>query len=276
MCDWSRGVFVRVFECPALQPKPWVPTFNLTHLTLHGTHKLSKDNVYASFAACVKKNADPRRHFPTSFARHDIGFKSYANGFGLLLSPTLSPKCSYPFDAWTFSDLKKCKMNAYDPTFTPRRVDHARKLCTKSTKQHDIIGSQAHSFGCCGANMSLALRYQREYNWAEHTSCTRLNNVNQFSLRWTVDDVIGVFYVRAEDRRFAEYAQRQLPRKVPLCLLRPSVKGRRAREPPITRSWLMTPRMLARSTQSRNTEPVSEADAPRGGGAREGKKNKKK
>lgn len=176
MCDWSRGVFVRAFECPALQPKPWVPTFNLTHLTLHGTHKLSKDNVYASFAACVKKNADPRRHFPTSFARHDIGFKSYANGFGLLLSPTLSPKCSYPFDAWTFSDRKKCKTNAYDPTFTRRRVHHARKLCTKSAKQHDIIGSQANSFGCCGTNMSLALRYQREYNWAEHTSCTRLNN----------------------------------------------------------------------------------------------------
>lgn len=234
MCDWSRGVFVRVLECPALQRKPWVPTLNLTHLTLHGIHRFSKDDVWTALAACVRSNAHPHRHVPTSFARRDVGFKSYGDGFGLFLSPTLSPKCSYPFDAWTFSDRKECDTNAYDPTFTPRRVHHARRLCTKAVKNHDILGSQAGRFGCCGTNMSLALRYQREYNRAEHTSCTRLNNVNQFSLRWTDHDVVGVFYVRAEDRRFAEYAQRQLPRTVPLCSVTPSVEGRRARTEPTT------------------------------------------
>ena len=38
-------------------------------------------------------------------------------------------------------------------------------------------------------------------------------------MRWTPYDVVAVFHVREEDRRFAEYARDRLTRRVPVCRL---------------------------------------------------------
>eukprot|EP00310_Coccolithus_braarudii_P025666 CAMPEP_0183357094 /NCGR_PEP_ID=MMETSP0164_2-20130417/45373_1 /TAXON_ID=221442 /ORGANISM="Coccolithus pelagicus ssp braarudi, Strain PLY182g" /LENGTH=312 /DNA_ID=CAMNT_0025530647 /DNA_START=66 /DNA_END=1004 /DNA_ORIENTATION=- len=227
---FKQGFYVRSFECPAFQPKPSVFVYNLSEQR----KLLGETNFSRAFAACADgqfrqtagfrhiMNALPesikrasrsgviratlRRYMPTSFWRHDLPLSSYAGRFGLMIDGALTPRCSYPFDAFTINDRDACRVQHYVDTYAERRLHTANRACSNPTTRGPspewrAQTSQVIEHACCLRNKSLAIRYQKEHEQLARNAshCVLGNGVNQMSLTWQPLHVLGVFYTQPED-----------------------------------------------------------------------------
>jgi|UniRef100_A0A7S3EVN3 hypothetical protein len=215
------GAFIRSFECRefgGFETRYVMPVWNITYL-----ERRMPDFLRAFYRCALEQTfTDDRRAdsqlrgaLPTSYIRSDLPIKSYADNFGFLLQAGADQvACAYPLDAYSLSSRRLCSQSDNDG-HVQMRLQLARRKCQHA---NPIIGSMQAlsaqgkhpSVGCCNS-VENALTLQRAYLGLEgHTRCTRGNGLNQMNLRWSPDDVQGVYFIRGSDAKYAAQLHRIL------------------------------------------------------------------
>eukprot|EP00966_Prymnesium_polylepis_P285787 6601821-Prymnesium_polylepis.1 len=209
-CDLAAlldaGFFIRAMECRAFNwQSKGSPAWNIRALNA----------TMPDFAQRFRECADAEMHKPraaTSYLRHDLPLKSYADNFGYMIAATPdSVDCSYAFDSRKgWGRRPPCQIGVAAHVRRRYRVVHracARRKDASVTRaeMRGLFTAQTDaSLNCCFANMSDALQAQTRYAVLNHSSpCTHGSGLNQMQLRWSRADVFGVFYFRDSDLPFA-------------------------------------------------------------------------
>lgn len=230
-CDMRErlltGFYIRAFECHKFNTKArGAPAWNVSWL-----EETMAANFQPHFRRCSLKQLEWRDHkrgwgTATSFLRHDLPVKAYADKFGFMIHANSSDvNCAYAFDAYKGWGVRpSCTLSVAE--MVERRRSIAASACRRTPGNFAGLWASKDddSIACCHRSVRDALETQRQYDWLpQRSKCTRGNGLNQMQLQWGRNDVFGVYYVQEQDVRYARrmlaIAEEMTGRRLQLCKL---------------------------------------------------------
>ena len=228
LAHMREGFYIRAFECSKFNTRSrGSPAWNVSLL-----EETMGADFEPNFLRCCTKQLewrDRRRGWgtATSFLRHDLPVKSYADKFGFMIHGNESRvNCAYAFDSYKGWGVRRpCKLSVEE--MVKRRRTRVASAC-RMKPGNNFAGVWAQkddaAINCCHRSVRAALETQRQYASLPHpTKCVRGNGLNQMQLQWSRDDVFGVYYVQDQDARHARrmhaIAEQTTGRQLQFCQL---------------------------------------------------------
>mmetsp|Transcript_20386 Transcript_20386/g.62104 ORF Transcript_20386/g.62104 Transcript_20386/m.62104 type:complete len:223 (+) Transcript_20386:550-1218(+) len=118
--------------------------------------------------------------------------------------------CAYAFDPYrNIGRMEFCNATAVRGKVDRHVMLRRRVLQSHCQRRNNLmhglsVQAMDTNINCCWLKMADALDAQRKYALLPHASaCERTNLLNQMMISWTPSEIIGVFYVKDEEKKFA-------------------------------------------------------------------------